>query len=584
MKSLNIYNRTLLSIVCLLFFAGCNKDLTETNLNPNTLTAEQVDPAFIMTQVISSTAMNMALTNFAGNTTQCVLPYAIQYSQQDFSGVAIANNFAWKARGWGYRALYLPLANAGYLEERAANTMDSAFFRGVALVMQSYWYGYFSSAWGNMPYSEAMQGTSGFLKPKYDKQKDVFKGILSDLEAANESLKKATSVSSFTKNADILYHGDALKWRAFANSLHLRFLMRLSEKTDDMNGIGVDVKVAFNKIASNASDYPLILNSSDNAAVPFPGTSALDSWPLGAYNQPDPSVYYRLKPAAPFVNFLKNSLDPRLTVWIRPVDAQTVVKDMGDDEVIMKDVDGKVKRFIKNYEPGMDTSLYVGIPVALPNPDTYNKRTAAKVNMVKSLDPEIYGAGAANPFTSYYTDMFRDNTNSLLPLVFISASEVNFALAEAAERGWISGSAADYFRNGISASLDQFAINDGDNKVYNPENHQIVSFDKETFLSDAVDEFNSASDKIEAIMNQKWVASFTTIEAWFNWRRTGFPKLGQNIINGPKEDKIPLRFPYGDNENNFNGENVAEAVQDLQPAVDDIWSKVWLLQGTGKPY
>ncbi len=584
MKSLNLYQRILQGALFILILSGCGKVLTDTNLSPNTLSAEQVDPAFTMTQVISSSAMNMALTSFAGNTTQCVVPYAMQYSQQDFSGVAITNTFGWKARGWSYRELYLPLSNAAYLQKRAIGSADSAFFRGVALVMKSYWFGYYTSGWGNMPYSQAMQGTDGILKPVYDKQKDVFKGILSDLEAANQSLKNATSVTAFTKNADIMYKGDPLKWRAFANSLHLRFLMRLSEKTNDMKDIGVDVKAEFSKIASNPSNYPLITSSSNNASIVFPGTSALDSWPLGAFNQQDPSVYYRLKPAAPFINFLKNSHDPRLTVWFKPVDVPTIISDKGADEVIMKDTDGKVKRFLKTYQPGVDTSLYVGLLVALPNPDTYNKRTPASVNLVKSLDPAIYTAGAANPFVSYMASMFRDNTNPLVPQVFISASEVNFTLAEAVVRGWIAGSAIDYYKNGISTSLDQYKIANGDNKVYNPQNHQIESFDLNSFLNSAVDSFNNASDKIQPIIEQKWVADFTTVEAWFNWRRTGYPNLGQNIISGPQGDKIPVRFPYGDNEKNFNGGNVDIAIQDLQPAVDDIWSKMWLLQGTGKPW
>jgi hypothetical protein len=72
--------------------------------------------------------------------------------------------------------------------------------------------------------------------------------------------------------------------------------------------------------------------------------------------------------------------------------------------------------------------------------------------------------------------------------------------------------------------------------------------------------------------------------AWCNWRRTGYPDLGKNVINGAQGDKMPVRFAYGDNPKNFNGANVDIAVQNLQPTVDDQWSKTWLLQGTGKPW
>ncbi len=581
MKSLHLFYK---GVLFLFILSGCGKTLTDTNINPNTLLAEQVNPAFIMSQVISSSAMTMALTEFAGNTTQCVLPAAMQYVQQDFSGIAITNTFGWKSGYFAYRQFYLALSNSAYLEKRAAGTADSAFFRGIALIMKSYWFGYYTSSWGDIPFSEAMRGTEGVLKPAFDKQQDVFKGILNDLEMANTTLKKATSVTTFTQSADILFKGNVQKWRAFANSLHIRFLMRLSEKTNDMQAIGVDVKSEFKKIVADPANYPLIVNSSDNAAVYFPGTSALDSWPLGPFNQPDPSVYYRLKPGAPIINFLKNSHDPRLTVWFKPVDVPTIIRDAGADEVIVKDTDGKVKRFLRTYQEGVDTSLYVGLKVALPNPDTYNKKTPAAVNTVKTLDPAIYTAGAANPFVSYLANMFRDNANANLPVVFISASEVNLTLAEAAVRGWISGSAVDYYTKGISTSFNQYGISDGDKKVYNPENHQIEAFDQNAFLTNAATAFKAAPDKILPIMEQVWVADFTSVEAWFNWRRTGYPNLGKNIVSSPQGEKIPVRFFYGANEKNFNGDNVNVAIQNLQPAVDDQWSKMWLIQGTGKPW
>jgi hypothetical protein len=85
-------------------------------------------------------------------------------------------------------------------------------------------------------------------------------------------------------------------------------------------------------------------------------------------------------------------------------------------------------------------------------------------------------------------------------------------------------------------------------------------------------------------MTQKWLATFMTPEFYFDWRRTGTPNLGKNMITGIKGDKIPLRYIYGTNEKILNGENYAKGVTTLEPATDDQWSKMWLLKGTGKPY
>ena len=575
----------LLAIFVVLFFSGCDEKLTEANISPNSLNAEQIDPAFVMTNVISQSAYTMVLAGFAGNTSQCVLDAAMQYVQQDQGGgVNVKNTFGWKGRGWGYRSFYLPLSNSNYLGKRAQDSRDSAFLKGVSLAMQAYWFGYNTSGWGDVPFSEAMRGEDKILRPAYDSQKEVFKGVLGYLEQANEAFRRATPVSDFTKSADIMYNGNLTKWRAFTNSLHLRFLMRLSEKTSEMKEIGVDVKAEFNRIISDPNKYPIIVHNEDNAVVPLPATSSSDSWPLGPFNQKTEDPYRRQKPGAPFVDFLKENRDPRLTVWIKPVDVQTVIADKGSDKVFLMDDNGKIKKFLKTFNENVDTSLFVGLPIALPNPDNYNGNNGDDRNIVSNMDPSIYSGGAANPFISYFSSMFRENSSPYLPVTFLTATEVNFILAEAVVRGWISGSAEEFFKKGILASLRQYDVNNGDMAVYNPTNHKIEAFNESGFLSNMINDFKEAPDKILPIIEQKWIALFTTVEAWFDWRRTGYPELGKNLVNGPQGDKIPVRFYFGDSEKNFNEENVNKAISNLQPAVDDQWSKMWLIQGTGKPW
>ncbi len=574
-----------LTIILIALLSSCEDKLTEANISPNSLNAEQIEPGYVMTDVLSRSALTMVLSGFAGNTSQAIIDATMQYVQQDQDGgVSVKNTFGWKGRGWGYRNYYLPLSNSNYLGKRAQDSRDSIFLRGVSLTMQAYWFGYNTSGWGDVPFSEAMRGDEQILRPRYDDQKDVFKGVLRYLEEANEAFSKASISSDFTRSADIMYQGDLTKWRSFANSLQLRFLMRLSEKTSEMKDIGVDVQAEFNKIISDPGKYPIILENAANAVVQLPGTSAGDSWPLGPFNQKTEDPYRRQKPGAPFVNFLKENRDPRLTVWIKPVDVQTVIEDRGGDKVYEMDANGKVKKYLRSIQSDADTSLFVGLPIALANPDNFNGNTGEDRNLVTNMDPSIYSAGASNPFVSYFTGMFRENSSPYLPGTFITASEVNFLIAEAVVRGWVSGSAVDYFKQGIQTSLHQYDIADKDVSVYNNITHQIEEFNENQFLQNMAQKFDDASDKILPIMEQKWVALFTTVESWFDWRRTGYPDLGKNIINGPQGQKMPIRFYFGDSEKNFNEENVNKSIQNLEPAVDDQWSKMWLLQGTGKPW
>src|SRR5690606_27487552 len=138
-----------------------------------------------------------------------------------------------------------------------------------------------------------------------------------------------------------------------ANSLRLRFLMRLSEKAADMSAAGVDVAAEFSKMVSDPSTYPLITGSADNAAMAFPGSNQGDSWPLGPLVTPTETEFYRVKAASTIVDFLESHADPRLTVWFQPVQVQTLVRDKGADVVIEKDSEGHVKRYIRSYKDGI---------------------------------------------------------------------------------------------------------------------------------------------------------------------------------------------------------------------------------------
>lgn len=557
-------------------------DLTETNVNPNTILAKDIDPIFVMTKVIGESVSQNTRMLYGTGVSRSVLLEAQQYLQRDFLEFSVTNTFLWFAQSWG-PDYSTPISNTSYLLQRAPGEKDEKFMTGVGLIFKAYWFGYLTSAWGDVPYSQALKAEEGIFKPAYDEQKSVFKGILEDLDKANEILTGAT-VTPSAKTADILYAGDVMKWRKFANSLRLRFLMRLSEKATDMKAIGVDVPAAISEVATNATKYPLITSSADNAAYTYPGLTAADSWTGGPLNWSTRTEFYRRKPCATIVNALKKDADPRLTVWVRPVDVQIVVKDVGADDKIQLDADGKVRRYLKTYAPGIDTSLYVGLPAAQPNPDAYNKNSASVVSTVKGLKSTIYSEGAANPHVSYLADIYQKNTDPLIQCVFISAAEVNFILSEAAVRGWVTTPAAESYKKGITESFNQYKIANGDKKVYNTRTHQLDSFDLTAFLAKAEAAFTDATNKLEPILTQQWIAGWMGSDAWFSWRRTALPDLGKNIVAGGNGQKIPVRYGYGDEEKNYNIDNVNTAIQRLDTKVDDQWAKMWLIQGTGKPW
>ena len=68
-----------------------------------------------------------------------------------------------------------------------------------------------------------------------------------------------------------------------------------------------------------------------------------------------------------------------------------------------------------------------------------------------------------------------------------------------------------------------------------------------------IDSLSSTTD-LELIMNEKYVAMFTSTESWTDWRRTGFPAISAPA--GANISDIPRRMPYPEGEYLYNGDNV----------------------------
>jgi hypothetical protein len=281
--------------------------------------------------------------------------------------------------------------------------------------------------------------------------------------------------------------------------------------------------------------------------------------------------------------------DPRLTTFIRPVDSQlrisssaTGYEKLSDGQIVLNVTAAQVG------SASINTARYVGLPPALGIPDLYNLSSLSNFPALKALNSSIYIDAAANPNVSYLGDIYSQNANSLVKAVYMSYAELSFILAEGRLKGWTTTpDAVDLYKQGITASLRQYAITDGSKVVYNPATYALENYSETAFIAAQATKYTSAAteaDKLTVLMTQKWLATFMTPEFWFDWRRTGVPNLGKNLISAIKGEKIPVRYIYGTNEKILNATNYATGVATLDPATDDQWSKMWLLKGTNKPW
>lgn len=141
------------------------------------------------------------------------------------------------------------------------------------------------------------------------------------------------------------------------------------------------------------------------------------------------------------------------------------------------------------------------------------------------------------------------------PVFLMTYSELLFVLAEAAETGlYTQGlTAVDYMTMGVNASFDQYGLTM-----------------PETYLDDKTAD-------IEGIMVEKWKAMFSQgIEAWAEYRRTGYPALANPSTETVFENsgQVPTRLRYPESEYSLNGSNVASAVT-LNGGADDKLTPMW---------
>ena len=169
------------------------------------------------------------------------------------------------------------------------------------------------------------------------------------------------------------------------------------------------------------------------------------------------------------------------------------------------------------------------------------------------------------------------------PMMFVSYMEQNFILAEAALRGWISGSADEYYKKGIRASMEFIAEFTPDDATYH-HNHPITEDFIASYLEQEAIQLNGNFEHdLEMILLQKYLGSFLQHpenDCFYDNRRTGYPVLPVNPESNMNTDatKLPVRWMYPQDELDYNRENLQEAIDRQYGGTDDYNKLMWILQ------
>lgn len=283
------------SIYCLtlasFFVFSCKEDLLEMNIDPNGANPNTANPNLVLSTVLTETGkafVNLGYQDIAG---------VMQHTQKDgWNGAH--NVYEWD-RNNSWSEYYAILRNNQYVYDRAVE-LNQELHQGVALVVKSMVFGLIADLWGDAPYRMALNGAENAF-PVFDPQEDIYRGILEDLERANQLLSKPKAEYNSNMDVpDVYYGGDPAKWRKLANSLKLRYYMRISDKLPQ------EAKAGIEAIVADPDRYPIILSAAEDAAMAFAGTSADNSWPATTRYDASESNYRRIKMCETLVEAMRD--------------------------------------------------------------------------------------------------------------------------------------------------------------------------------------------------------------------------------------------------------------------------------------
>lgn len=226
----------LYSLISLSFLlSSCSKELDEVNINPNA--TENAQPDYLLTAAIKNTTdAYWGTTNNMNSSLLFSQHWAkVQYTEEDRF---IYSNSSFTSL---WSTLYAQSITGFNKIIEIGNTTSNPNYRGVALTLRSWSFLLLTDAYGDIPYSQAGK-LKEYITPVYDKQKDVYFGLLDDLKAA----KTALDPNGKAIAGDIIYSGNITRWKKFANSLRLRIALRIADKEpakakqvlDDIKGDG----------------------------------------------------------------------------------------------------------------------------------------------------------------------------------------------------------------------------------------------------------------------------------------------------------------------------------------------------------
>ncbi|GAA4406412.1 SusD/RagB family nutrient-binding outer membrane lipoprotein [Nibrella viscosa] len=422
------------------------------------------------------------------------------------------NEYSWTTTGLNF----FTLKNVLKMEEEAKKQTgtDANVYAALGKFFRAYFFENMTKRVGDIPMTEALKGLES-TKPKYDSQKAVYVQVLKWLDDANADLAALIAKNDRALAGDIYLGNDLKKWQKVVNTFKLRVLVSLSKKEGDTD---LNIKTRFAEVLANPTKFPVMESMSDNLQYIH---NTFNKYPRNPSNFGFNAT--RENMAKTYVDLLVEREDPRVFVVAEPAEA-------------------KLKAGLK----ATDYGAYVG---ASSGEDLADMSTKA-----------LAGEYSFQSRKRYYSNDVGES------VFIIGYPELMFTIAEGINRGWAPGSAEDFYRKGITASMNFYGITDA------------AALDK-YLTGPKVKYAGNTAAGLEQILTQKYIAFFQNsgLEAWYNNRRTGIPTFLTGVGTG-NSGRIPKRWLYPNTERVNNSDNYKAAVQSQFSGSDTVNETMWLIK------
>ncbi len=385
------------------------------------------------------------------------------------------------------------------LEEiiKKGSTIHPAYI-GIAKSIKAFGFALTTDTWGDVPYTQALKGTDN-AQPAPDKSQDIYPALITLLDEAIVELRKTSPLVAPTTD-DYIYGGNAQRWIRFANTLKLRLYLHMANSqgfnastvqtfiantpaTDFMTGVADDFQMRFETVAQRQNPiHQFIVSRTDDICT-----------------------------SSTVINLMNGKSDPRRASYFTPAPFSPALLTT----------------------PPTGTTGYIGLR---------NGLGAGGVNNGLSRI-HTYSRGAVTSTTIPAGPTLGVGAlaySGSAPLNMLTFAEYNFIRSEMALRYGTAGSAEDFYRAGIQASMVDVGVPAAQTTAY---------------LASSAGTLGTGASALQKLIEEKYIANFAiAVEPWNDWRRTGFPLLQSlpSTVDPANGGKFPRALPYPQQETDAN--------------------------------